>query len=580
MPPTPPCSSRSHSGRSSRRPHSAARGPQQPPVGSAPELTAGLAPYVWAVGALLVLGTLLTVVHLESLNPIPLSIGSVTLIPAVVLLSGVTPFPVYPRPWGVVAGCCRSSCVILLATVDLVIVTPGGPRLYPYPGSEQRNRAVPPRLPPGPANQVLGGHPVLVDTASQYGVGSILMLAGWFEIAPIGYGTFGFLDGVLTALFMAAGYCLLRMAGVFPPLSASALGVGVLAASAQPALSGRSPSSGRAAALRAADGADLRDGGRCPAGHAARPPSAGDWPSSLLGPVLDLVRRGARLHARAHSPRWWPLEALPTARGLRAASMAGRAGRSRVRRLSGCAPSLCRQPHSRRPDQLPDWGQYLAYLDRLPLRSAWERSRTTSPAGLPESRRSARAISPRPRQSSCWSPAGGRTWSGGSVSRCSSLTGATAYGPSVIFGYLVDRSMDHVRPLCEPAGPRAPGRSGSASVLRAATGPDHGRSRRRVLAFALSVALVLPSPLAWSALGPRLDATRRSRMSCPVATRPRAALHRLWHFPAFKRTAAGGGAPARALHAWRSLQSIVIAEAGRRHGDPGPSRRANRLLPR
>ena len=47
---------------------------------------------------------------------------------------------------------------------------------------------------------------MLVDTASQYGVGSIYFLAGWFELVPIGYGTLGLLDGVLTALFFAAGY--------------------------------------------------------------------------------------------------------------------------------------------------------------------------------------------------------------------------------------------------------------------------------------------------------------------------------------------------------------------------------------
>ncbi len=36
---------------------------------------------------------------------------------------------------------------------------------------------------------------MLVDTASQYGVGGIYLLAGWFNLVPIGYGTLGFLSG-------------------------------------------------------------------------------------------------------------------------------------------------------------------------------------------------------------------------------------------------------------------------------------------------------------------------------------------------------------------------------------------------
>ncbi len=53
---------------------------------------------------------------------------------------------------------------------------------------------------------------MLVDTASQYGVGSIYLLAGWFNLAPIGYGTLGFLSGALSALTFAAGYCVMRFA--------------------------------------------------------------------------------------------------------------------------------------------------------------------------------------------------------------------------------------------------------------------------------------------------------------------------------------------------------------------------------
>lgn len=81
----------------------------------------------------------------------------------------------------------------------------------------------------GPTNQLLGGGALLVGVpVSQYGVGLIYFLAAVFHIIPIGYGTFGFIDGVLTALFYAAAYCVLRMAGVSRMLAGSALLVGVL----------------------------------------------------------------------------------------------------------------------------------------------------------------------------------------------------------------------------------------------------------------------------------------------------------------------------------------------------------------
>jgi hypothetical protein len=60
-------------------------------------------------------------------------------------------------------------------------------------------------------------------------VGLLYFLAAWFHLAPIGYGTFGFLDGLLTALFYVAGYSVLRLAGVRRALAVVAIGLGVLA---------------------------------------------------------------------------------------------------------------------------------------------------------------------------------------------------------------------------------------------------------------------------------------------------------------------------------------------------------------
>ena len=80
----------------------------------------------------------------------------------------------------------------------------------------------------GPANEVLGGHPMLAETASQYGVTSIYLTVAWFLVAPIGYGTLGLLAGALTALWFAAGYCVLRLARAPRLLAAAALAVGVV----------------------------------------------------------------------------------------------------------------------------------------------------------------------------------------------------------------------------------------------------------------------------------------------------------------------------------------------------------------
>ncbi len=51
----------------------------------------------------------------------------------------------------------------------------------------------------GSANQLLGGGALLVNVpVSQYGVGLIYFLDGWFHLVPIGYGTLGLLDSILT----------------------------------------------------------------------------------------------------------------------------------------------------------------------------------------------------------------------------------------------------------------------------------------------------------------------------------------------------------------------------------------------
>ncbi len=62
----------------------------------------------------------------------------------------------------------------------------------------------------GPANDVLHGHPMLVGTFSQYGVGLFDALAAVFLVVPIGYGMFTLLLSLLTVLLSVVIYVILR----------------------------------------------------------------------------------------------------------------------------------------------------------------------------------------------------------------------------------------------------------------------------------------------------------------------------------------------------------------------------------
>ena len=63
----------------------------------------------------------------------------------------------------------------------------------------------------GPANDVLHGHPMLVSTFSQYGVGLIDAIAAFYKLFPIGYGSFTLLLSALTSVLFGAIYVVLRL---------------------------------------------------------------------------------------------------------------------------------------------------------------------------------------------------------------------------------------------------------------------------------------------------------------------------------------------------------------------------------
>jgi hypothetical protein len=200
------------------------RGGRWASIAAAPPAPARTMAIVWSVTAGLAFVALLCVTARSSLHPVPLGLGAVAVAAAAAAGSR------WARA-GLGRGARRSLdavAVVLLALAvpNLVVFHASGalPNIYAPPGviADQQNYLL------GSANQLLGGGALLVNVpVSQYGVGLIDFLYGWFHLVGIGYGTAGLLDGILTALFYIAGYGVLRAAGVGPLLSAVALAVAV-----------------------------------------------------------------------------------------------------------------------------------------------------------------------------------------------------------------------------------------------------------------------------------------------------------------------------------------------------------------
>ncbi len=117
------------------------------------------------------------------------------------------------------------AAVVVLAacSVNIVVVEPGGAgrpldqRFYDQIVSFHANFLL------GPANQLAHGGTMLVDTVSQYGVGSIVALSGVLDLVGSGYGAVGLFDGLLTAFAVIAAWLILRTAGVRLLISVLAL---------------------------------------------------------------------------------------------------------------------------------------------------------------------------------------------------------------------------------------------------------------------------------------------------------------------------------------------------------------------
>jgi hypothetical protein len=478
--------------------------------------TAGLARGLWLTAGVMVLASLLTVTQLESISPLPLALGAVV-IPASVLLLGRGRLPRLRGRWGLLADVLVAG-LVLLAAPDLVTIEPENPAassLDLYVNAVVRFHH---DFLLGPANQVLGGSPMLVDTASQYGVGSILFLAGWFKLAPIGYGTLAFLDGLVTALFLVAGYCLLRVGGASRLLATSAMAVAVAA---------------------------LVFNRLYPVGAL---PQEGPLRFGLgLGVILATVA-GARLSQRSRAVQpvalailalssIWALEAFALTAaafasmacfqaylrppGDRLGWLARQAARAGV--ACACAHLLFAAATLAGTGRLPDWGHYLAYLRAFLFTdlgdltydfSRWSPGLAVGALYMASAAALILLLRRRP-----------------DVVRREriallALTGTTAYG-IVLFGYYVDRSGDHVLPYVGlPA--LLVGALWLGVLLRSRTSLPRAVAAE-ALAFALAVAVLLLA-VAWSSIGPRFERSALAH-AVPGGESTRAALDRLWHFP-------------------------------------------------
>jgi hypothetical protein len=174
----------------------------------------------------LVAAAILCVTRASSLHPVPLVIGA-----ALVAALVARPHVALARP---LARRLPSHALDVLVVVVLALAVPNVvvfhatgqiPNIFTLPGviADQQNYLL------GSANQLHGGGALLVNVpVSQYGVGLVYFLNAWFHLVPIGYGTLGALDGILTALFYIAAYAVLRVAGVGRALAAAALALGVV----------------------------------------------------------------------------------------------------------------------------------------------------------------------------------------------------------------------------------------------------------------------------------------------------------------------------------------------------------------
>lgn len=468
---------------------------------------------LWLAAAVLVAATPLVVTHAASVDVPVLAIGAVatglSLRRSVPALSG----------WAGRAVDLAMLALLLVVIPDLVVIRPEDPNLSSLDRYLASIMQFHHNFLVGPANQVLGGDTLLRDTASQYGVGSIYLLTGWFELMTVSYGSFALLDGLLTAVLFAAAYGVLRAAGCSRVVAGSTMAVAVAALVFNRIYAvGMLPQEG-----------PFRFG--LPMGVIVTAVGAVRWPSRVR------LARGAGLFVIGVSAIWAleafaatvvvfgalaGVEAYLRPAGARTRVLVTRAVQvalaTLVAHLLFAAATLAGTGH------LPDWSQYFAFLHEFLFGGLGDLTYDFSR----------------------WSPglALGAAYLGSTVALLlvlmlrpalaaerrvafTALAGVTAYG-LVQFWYLVDRSADHV--VVYVALPAAMAAALWLSVVLALEGPGSRDVRLAAVAIAgMLGALVLS--VSWSSIDRPLSRSAASQL-LPGGDSPRAAVARLRAFPA------------------------------------------------
>lgn len=499
---------------------------------------------LWIAAGVLVAAVPLVVSHPRSLSIAVLIVGALVVGLCARAVKRETEPRTRRRAW--LAVDLAVVALLVLLVPDLVVLTPEDPavssfdRFLPSIMQFHHNFLV------GPANQVLAGDVLLRDAASQYGVGSIYFLVGWFELATISYGSFALLDGLLTAGLLATGYAVLRMAGCSRVLAGSALGVAVVALVFNRLYPvGMLPQEG-----------PFRFG--LPMGVIVATVVAARWPRHARA-----ARAGALVVVGVSAI--WALEAFAataavfTALACFEAYLSPRGARVRllVRRLSLAAAAavvahvLFAAAMLVWVGDLPDWGQYLAFLREFLVGdlgdltydfSRWSPGLAVGAAYLSSATALLVVLRLRPALVAARRVA------------FTAVTGLTASGLTQ-FAYFVDRSDDHVAAYV--AGPALLAAALWLSlVLRA---PAQVTRDARIAAVAVTgAAAVLLVATGWSSIQTPLSRSALAHL-VPGGDSARAAVARLRAFPAIDARAPEGE---RLLNAFMpgERRSIVITE--------------------
>jgi hypothetical protein len=472
------------------------------------------ASWMWGLAAASALGVLLLSTSLASISPVALVLAAVA-VPALVWACSrrdSVEWPHLPRRWGRLVD--ASLVVVLVWAIPNLVIFSAGP-LGQFNASVIQFHH---DLWLGPANEVLAGRPLLVDTAAQYGIAPIYLLAGWFELAPIGYGTLGFLDGVLFALFFAGGYCALRIAGTSRLLAAGALAFGVVVLIYNlPFSVGSLPQHGPLRfglpmALIVAAAAEARWRNRAQVARAVQFAIVG---LASIWSFEALAYTGFTFAAIICFQAWMQPGTGRRAWLARRAALA--TGACVGANLIFIAATLVFA------GEFPDYGWYLEFLHEFFLGSLAELTYDFSPwspglavgiayaalaAGLILLAQRHRDIVERERVAMV------------------TLCGITAYGV-VLFSYFVDRSQDHVLPYVSLPAVLA-GALWLSLLLRGAL-PGSRKERLGGLAFVLTLSALLVA-VAWSSVSDRFGQSPLGRV-LPGGGTLSAGLDALWHPP-------------------------------------------------